>query len=217
MTVKKIDIKRCFFAALWLCLVSIPIAQSHPHMWIDLKSKIIIEKKSQVSAIYQEWLFDDFFSASLIEEASQDPKGLKAGIRGVVEEILDNLQPHDYFTLVKVDGQQILSNPIESFDVKIRENRVWLSFSLPIMDQVNITVQKFSYSIFDPTYYIEMLYFENETVTLVGDVAKGCSSKIVQPDPSTEAVSLSRSPSLDKIPDQSIGQIFAESVIIKCQ
>ena len=217
MTVKKFNRKRCLFAALSLCLVSIPIAQSHPHMWIDLKSEIIIEEKSQVSAIYQEWLFDDFFSASLIEEASQDPKGSKAGIRAVVKEILDNLKPHDYFTLIKIDGQKISSDPIKSFEVKILENRVWLSFSLPIMEQVNVTAQNFSYSIFDPTYYIEMLYFENETVALVGDVAKGCSSEIVQPDPSTEAVSLSRSPSLDKIPDQSVGELFAENVIIKCQ
>ena len=116
--------------ALFAPLIS--TAEAHPHMWIDLKSEIIIQDQTMVSAIYQEWLFDDFFSASLIEEASQNPKGLEVGIEAVVEEILDNLESHDYFTLINVNGKKISSNPIKSFEVDVRENRVWVSFSLPI-------------------------------------------------------------------------------------
>jgi ABC-type uncharacterized transport system substrate-binding protein len=185
-------------------------------MWIDLKSEIIIEDQTLVSAIYQEWLFDDFFSASLIEEASQNPKGREVGIKAVVEEILDNLEPHDYFTLINVNGKKISSNPIKSFEVDVRENRVWVSFSLPISKEVNITAQALDYSIFDPTFYIEMLYFEGETVSFTGDVPTSCSTKIKQPNPSTEAVLLSRSPDLDKVPDQSIGELFAETVVVNC-
>ena len=201
--------------ALFAPLIS--TAEAHPHMWIDLKSEIIIQDQTMVSAIYQEWLFDDFFSASLIEEASQNPKGPEVGIKAVVEEILDNLERHDYFTLINVNGKKISSNPIKSFEVDVRENRVWLSFSLPISREVDIAEQALAYSIFDPTFYIEMLYFEGETVSFFGDVPSSCSTKIKQPNPSTEAVLLSRSPDLDKVPNQSIGELFAETVVVNCR
>ena len=213
----KSNLKRYALIAWALFATSLSTAEAHPHMWIDLKSEIIIQDQTLVSAIYQEWLFDDFFSASLIEEASQNPKGREVGIKAVVEEILDNLEPHDYFTLINVNGKKISSNPIKSFEVDVRENRVWVSFSLPISKEVNITAQALDYSIFDPTFYIEMLYFEGETVSFTGDVPTSCSTKIKQPNPSTEAVLLSRSPDLDKVPNRSIGELFAETVVVNCR
>ena len=215
--VTKSNLKRYALIAWTLFATSLSTAEAHPHMWIDLKSEIIIQDQTLVSAIYQEWLFDDFFSASLIEEASQNPKGREVGIKAVVEEILDNLEPHDYFTLINVNGKKISSNPIKSFEVDVRENRVWVSFSLPISKEVDLTAQSLAYSIFDPTFYIEMLYFEGETVSFNGDFPTSCSTKIKQPNPSTEAVLLSRSPDLDKVPDQSIGRLFAETVVVNCR
>lgn len=215
--VTKSNLKRYARIAWALFATSLSTAEAHPHMWIDLKSEIIIQDQTLVSAIYQEWLFDDFFSASLIEEASQNPKGREVGIKAVVEEILDNLEPHDYFTLINVNGKKISSNPIKSFEVDVRENRVWVSFSLPISKEVDITAQSLAYSVFDPTFYIEMLHFEGETVSFTGDVPTSCSTKIDQPNPSTEAVLLSRSPDLDKVPNQSIGRLFAETVVVNCR
>ena len=216
MLVTKFNLQKYTLIAWALFAPFVSTAEAHPHMWIDLKSEIIIQDQTMVSAIYQEWLFDDFFSASLIEEASQNPKGHKVGMKAVVAEILDNLGPHDYFTLINVDGEKVSSNSIKSFEVDVRENRVWISFSLPISRDVDITAQALSYSIFDPTFYIEMLHFEGETVSFVGDVPSSCSTKIKQPNPSTEAVLLSRSPDLDKVPDQSIGELFAETVVVNC-
>ncbi|MEK9570400.1 MAG: DUF1007 family protein [Paracoccaceae bacterium] len=215
--VTKSNLKRYARIAWALFATSLSTAEAHPHMWIDLKSEIIIQDQTLVSAIYQEWLFDDFFSASLIEEASQNPKGREVGIKAVVEEILDNLEPHDYFTLINVNGKKISSNPIKSFEVDVRENRVWVSFSLPISKEVDIAAQSLAYSVFDPTFYIEMLHFEGETVSFTGDVPTSCSTKIKQPNPSTEAVLLSRSPDLDKVPNQSIGRLFAETVVVNCR
>ena len=217
MIVKKIKLITYLFIVWFSILISALSAEAHPHMWIDLKSDLIIKQKTQVSAIYQEWLFDDFFSASIIEEASMNPKGLLSGLRTIMQEILDNLNPHSYFTVINSEGKKVLSTPIESFEVEIREKRIWLSFVLPILNEVDLEKQSLSYSVFDPTYYIEILYSENETVTFSGEVAESCYSKIAQPNPSTEAVLLARSPALDKTPDESIGQLFAEVVTATCQ
>ena len=38
-------------------------------MWIDLKTDVIFEDTDKIVAIYQEWLFDDFYSTALLEDA----------------------------------------------------------------------------------------------------------------------------------------------------
>ena len=155
---------RCLAGAWCLLIGSIASADAHPHMWIDLRSQIVMQGDGQVSAIYQEWLFDDFFSTALIEEAAQNPEGVGVGIIAEVQRIVDNLQAYDYFTLVSVDDANVRLGVIESFKAELRENRIWISFSVPVSDHINVQTQTLSYAIFDPTYYIEMYHFENETV-----------------------------------------------------
>ena len=41
---------------------------SHPHMWIDLITKVKLDDKGLVTAIKQKWVFGEFFSASLIDD-----------------------------------------------------------------------------------------------------------------------------------------------------
>lgn len=207
---------RCLAGAWCLLIGSIASADAHPHMWIDLRSQIVMQGDGQVSAIYQEWLFDDFFSTALIEEAAQNPEGVGVGIIAEVQRIVDNLQAYDYFTLVSVDDANVRLGVIESFKAELRENRIWISFSVPVSDHINVQTQTLSYAIFDPTYYIEMYHFENETVAFSGDAPEGCKASIIPPNPSNEAIALSRSSSLDAKPDSSIGRLFAETVIVNC-
>ena len=99
----------------------------------------------------------------------------------------------------------------------MRENRVWVSFTTYLETPALARTQNFSYSIFDPTYYIEMYHFDEAVIGFRGDTPTGCRSEIRQPDPSSEAISLSQSPVLDTQPDVSIGQLFAEIVTVSCR
>jgi ABC-type uncharacterized transport system substrate-binding protein len=99
----------------------------------------------------------------------------------------------------------------------IRENRVWIDFTVAIESHVDLVAQNFSYAIFDPTYYIEMFHQEGETIAFDGDAPAGCGTEIVQPNPSADAIALSQSASLDANPDDTIGRLFAETVHVKCQ
>jgi ABC-type uncharacterized transport system substrate-binding protein len=58
------------------CLVApVSLIRAHPHMWVDLNSQIVMGDDGMVTAINQEWLFDDFFSTALIEDATNHPQG----------------------------------------------------------------------------------------------------------------------------------------------
>lgn len=207
-----------WFLAAW-CLITGPatLATAHPHMWVDLESRIVLHDDASPAFIHQEWLFDDFFSTALIEEAGLHPDGVGAGIQQQITEIMVNLQPYDYFTVIKRGDDTLPLALVGDVTAGIRENRVWMDFTVAIESHVDLVAQNFSYAIFDPTYYIEMFHREGETVAFDGDAPAGCGTEIVQPNPSADAIALSQSASLDANPDDTIGRLFAETVHVKCQ
>ena len=48
-------------------LAASPRAHAHPHAWKDVRSTVILADSGQVAAIEQRWLFDELYTASLIE------------------------------------------------------------------------------------------------------------------------------------------------------
>ena len=189
---------------------------SHPHMWIDLKSEIVFNKESNIVGIYQEWLFDDFYSVALLEDAAQHPDGVEKGLRTEISQILAGLHSWNYFTQIMVGTNEVQAKQVQQFETELRGNRVWLSFTTQLEAPASPTTEAFSYSIFDPTYYIEMYHFDDAIVALRGSPPKGCKSEIQQADPSSEAIALSQSPVLDAQPDVSVGELFAETVAVVC-
>ena len=75
---------------------------AHPHMWVDLNSQVVIGNDGKAIAVYQEWLFDDFFSTALIEDAAKHSNGIQAGLTAEVNIILEGLQAYNFFTLLTV-------------------------------------------------------------------------------------------------------------------
>ncbi len=199
-----------------LLMAAVLPASAHPHMWVDLQSRIVLHDDGSPSAIHQEWLFDDFFSTALIEEAGLHPDGVEAGLRQKIVEIMANLQPYDYFTLIKRDGDTLPLSLVGDVSAAIVENRVQMEFTVAIDDNVDLAVQNFSYAIFDPTYYIEMFHPEGDTIAFEGNAPADCGTWIEQPNPSADAIALSQSASLDAKPDDTIGRLFAETVHVKC-
>jgi len=202
--------------SIFFIVISFTNSKSHPHMWIDLKSNILVNEKGLVTSVQQEWLFGDFSSTILIEDMSKHPDGFNSGLKEEISNIFNNLYTYSYFTLVKKDGVKIKLGRVVKFDAEIRGKRVWVKFKLPFVNPVDLQKTHLTISIFDPTYYIEMLHFENTEVTFLGKKPNGCVTKIIPPSPSQEAVMLSKSANLDINPDTSIGKLFAEIIDVSC-
>ena len=190
---------------------------SHPHMWIDLFTKIVINEKGLVTSINQKWLFGEFFSASLIDDIVKNKKGINKEIKEEISKILVNLEEYDYFTNIKVDNIKSRIGKVNKFNAGIEDTRIWIEFDVPLIKPVNIQTKNLTYSIFDPTYYIEMLHLEDAKINFIGNKPNNCSANIIQPNPTEEAIILSKSPTIDVTPDKSIGKLFAELIYISCQ
>ena len=200
----------------FLTLSSVTSALGHPHMWVDLESRVVLNIDDGSVAIQQVWLFDDFFSTSVIEDASLDPGGTNAGIQKEIERITEALKPYNYYTEIEMGGKNLSSTLVGDVTWEVIENRIKMSFTVAPNESSVSDVQGWSYAIFDPTYYIEMLHEEGATITIDGDLAQKCSSWIEQPNPSADAVALSQSTILDNNADDTVGRFFAETVHVSC-
>ena len=200
----------------FLTLSSVTSALGHPHMWVDLESRVVLNIDDGSVAIQQVWLFDDFFSTSVIEDASLDPGGTNAGIQKEIERITKALKPYNYYTEIEMGGKNLSSTLVGDVTWEVIENRIKMRFAVAPNESSVSEVQGWSYAIFDPTYYIEMLHAEGASITIDGDFAQKCSSWIEQPNPSADAVALSQSTILDNNADDTVGRFFAETVHVSC-
>ena len=190
---------------------------AHPHMWVDLDTQVELTAENKVTAIHQRWLFDDFFSAAILEEAASYGGELNDGINAEVGKIINNLHAWDYFTEISVDGMVLDLKKVETYEVAVVGDRVLMSFTTELLTPADPLSAAVSYSIYDPTYYIEMFHFDDATIGFAGDHNSDCNGRIVAPDPSNEAIALSQSAELDVNPDASVGKLFAEIVNVECR
>ena len=57
-------------AYLWLPLLLWSAAcGAHPHSWIDMVSQLQINRDGQLTELRLAWLFDEFYSASILDDA----------------------------------------------------------------------------------------------------------------------------------------------------
>lgn len=211
-------VRVCVLAAttFFLTLSWVTSALGHPHMWVDLESRVVLNIDDGRVVIQQIWLFDDFFSTSVIEDASLDPGGTNAGIQKEIDRITEALKPYNYYTEIEMGGKNLSSTLVGDVTWEVIQNRIKLRFTIAPNKSSVSDVQGWSYAIFDPTYYIEMLHEEGATITIDGDLTQKCSSWIEQPNPSADAVALSQSITLDNNADDTVGRFFAETVHVSC-
>ncbi len=205
-------------------------AHAHPHVWIDLRSKVVFDDQGRVTALRVDWLFDEFYSAYAVAAMKRvdgvpDPADLMA----LARINLDNLREYAFFTDVRADGRRIVpkraTDPASDFDGK----RLRLAFTVPLPEPLDPRKQSVTFAVYDPTYYIEIAYLPGDPVGLLNAKDTGCAALIEQPDPSPEARNLAgaygRDESIDAMlgevltgrPGTTIGELFAEKAVIRCR
>jgi len=203
-----------FLAAL---LAGAAAARAHPHAWIDVTTRIVLQDDGRIGAIVQEWLFDDFYSAFVMDSLRKTKGDTAEGITGIARENLENLKPYGYFTVVRADGARVAAGTVTEFQSELRRKRLWLRFTLPLADPVDPVKQAVTYSVFDPTYYIEMVHAERNGVGFAGPDAGRCTARIDQPRPTPDQIAGAAALDRNAQADDSLGQVFAETVVVTCK
>ena len=82
-------------ATLSLCGMPLPVA-AHPHSWIDMVSQLQIDERQQLTELHLTWLFDEFYSATILDEAQSKGHSLEQELAAFGQDTLNNLATENY-------------------------------------------------------------------------------------------------------------------------
>ena len=70
--------------------------------------------------------------------------------------------------------------------------------------------------VFEPSYFVQMSWLKEEDITLSPELAKRCSLTMIQPNPTSEQLAYAMSKPVGDEPDDELGELFSQRVMIKC-
>ena len=203
---------------LLLLLITATKVNAHPHVWIDLRIKPVMNEQSALLGLEQAWRFDPFYSLVLIEELEKggDATELEERYDQLAWEIVKNLNSVNFFTQGYFLQAASQWGQVTEATLLRRGQRLELRFYLPLAQPLLLKDSSFNYQIYDPTYYIEMLHATEAGLDKTGLTA-GCKLELKAPTPSSSLIE--QALALDKTEtseDPELGKHFAEQVTLGC-
>jgi ABC-type uncharacterized transport system substrate-binding protein len=191
---------------------------AHPHNWIDLHIEVRFNNDGLVTGLYQQWLFDDYYSVFITEGMDSDGDGKpdRSQLQALRKTIFRNLKNYNFFTHIAREEQNTPFAPVSQTKIAMRGHRLEIRFFLPFETPHNPRVKPLTYQIFDPSYYIEMLHAQTKDSIVFRNAPQGCIHRIKRPTPDPEKVAYAASLPAGQRGNNDLGQFFAENVTIKC-
>ena len=203
-------------AAALAFLTLVGTAGAHPHAWIDLRSIVVFNGDGQVSAIQVEWTFDEFYSTFVLEDIVRTGEDTESALEKVNQENLQGLKAFNYFTEIRANGETVDISDATDSSLKVYKDRLRMVFTIPLDTPVDPRSTLFEYAVFDPSYYIEILHFGKNAITMAEPTAGSCTADLEKPNPDAETISLAASLDQTEIGPNNLGHLFAEVVTVRC-
>ncbi len=206
---------RTAFAPLLAAALTWPVAASaHPHGWIDIQTRLLFDDAGRVTGIEQAWLFDELYSAFILEEFALDGVPVEEGLEELGQADIAALAEFDYFTNLKQDGRKVALASVETFANGLAADRIWMRFEVPLVAPLDVDAGEVRYAVYDPTYFIEIMHRGEPPVLLEGRPA--CGFEVIAPDPPSEMVWLAAALDRGESGGDGLGAYFAEWVVVTC-
>ncbi|HEV2630111.1 MAG TPA: DUF1007 family protein [Pseudolabrys sp.] len=208
-------IVRLFLAA-WLLVCAGP-AFAHPHVWITMKSEVLVGPDGAVTGIRHHWSFDDMFSAFALQGQASKVKGqyTREELAPLAKVNVESLKEYDYFTYATADGKKVeLAPPTSDYWLDYRDSVLTLNFTLPVKTPVK--AKELKVDIYDPTIFIDFEFDKKDPGKLVG--GPHCKMDVVYPREMTfaEGKALSEIPADQPNVSMAWGEKFANKLLVHC-
>jgi len=147
-------------------------AQAHPHVWATIKTELLYAADGSVTGVRNAWTFDDGYSAFATMGIKAKTKGqfTREELQPLAQVNVESLKDYDYFTYAKIHGQRlknVFGAPIDYWlDYDPKETVLTLHFTLPFAKPV--TAKQLIIEIYDPEFFVDFGFAENNPVKLVG-------------------------------------------------
>ena len=193
-------------------------AIAHPHSFIDMNTTFVA-KDQRLVGLKMVWVMDEITSADLLYDA-KNAKSDSEVWKKLAAEVMANVLGQHYFSELWHNGQRVkFDNRPDGYGLERSGHQAVLTFTLPLAKPQPLAGQTFTFSTYDPTYYVDMYYDKDADFALPAAMKTSCSAKVMTPKPNEKMLSYAQS--LDKADappeDMELGNYFAQKVTLQCR
>lgn len=151
-------------------------AQAHPHVWVTGASTLVFEN-NLLSRISMRWQFDAFFSQVLTGDFDTDKDGkLNAEeTEAMKQQVFTSLRDYGYFTHLRVNDAETAFDRVENFSTATDRGELIYIFDLVLPKPVDLRAAKASFSVYDPSIYVDIVLGGEKPLTLQGLPEGACT------------------------------------------
>jgi ABC-type uncharacterized transport system substrate-binding protein len=193
-------------------------ASAHPHAWIDVEVQVQFDSSARVRGLRMIWLFDEMYSAYITQGLvfSGAGKADSGQTTRILQVIMKNLARFHYMTRVEAGTNEIRFGSPDEAAIDFKGRRLELTFTLSFALPLPAREIPVTYSVYDPSYYIEMLHAESEEAIHLVNAPADCRYTLIPPRP--DPVQVEKAAALDRTQSggDGLGEFFAERVTIRC-
>ncbi|MEH2765750.1 DUF1007 family protein, partial [Klebsiella pneumoniae] len=158
-------------------------------------------------------------SSDLLYDAGNAKPGSEVW-KKLAAEVMANVLGQHYFSELWHNGQRVkFDNRPDGYGLERDGLQAVLTFTLPLATPQPVAGQTFTFSTFDPTYYVDMFYDKDSDFSLPAGLRAACKATVMTPKPNDKMLSYAQS--LDKADappeDMALGSYFAQKVTLTCQ
>lgn len=201
-----------------LALFFSPLAWSHPHSFIAMQTTPVVANDA-LTGLKMVWTMDEITSADLLYDAG-GAKPDSPVWKKLAAEVMANVLAQHYFTEFWHQGKAVkFDNLPPSYALARNGAQAVLTFVLPLAQPQPLAGQTYTFSSFDPSYFVDMSWKNDQALSLPESLASRCRLTLQTPKP--DAALKNFALSLDKAdaPPESmdLGRQFAQKVTLSCQ
>lgn len=191
-------------------------ASAHPHVWVKIRTKLLYDNQSLV-AIQQSWVFDELYTAMAIQGLDKNGDGTysREELAELAQVNIEGIQDFDYFTDVRLGDKRLTVKERSDYWLHHEDGVLTLHFTLDLEAPVLAEADGFSFSVYDPSYFISYEFAKSDALALGPGAPKGCLPKLSNKDESGDAEALNQA-LLAEIGDYAGGISLTQKVTVSC-
>lgn len=152
---------------------------AHPHVWVSVRSTVEYDH-GKIVGMRHRWTFDEFYTAMAIQglDKNGDGKYDRQELSELAQVNIDGLKEFDYFTYAKLGEAAVKLGEPKDYWLEYENNILTLNFTLPLAEPVLADAPGFSFSVYDPSFFIAFDLAKDKPVRIGAGAPAGCTASI---------------------------------------
>jgi len=143
------------------------IAQSHPHVFIVQRIRIVFDDNG-LAGFKIQWNFDDMFASMIAGDYDKNQNGTleENEIKLIKKEAFSYLANYNYFTFIKNGKKPFTIKFIQNFSATLNNSKLRYEFFVPFHVTAANNFKKITVAVYDPSYYTAIFFSEKNPASL---------------------------------------------------